>query len=141
MKKHRPSPIGCVIRETARNYVLRTGIAGEVAQLKQLGTDELFRKLLDLGLTPEEIEELDIRQPMLQSIREYAEHDGAARNPEQQALEAARNTIKVMADQIQGIDLEIQMLNLRKKALKRRSGILERLAGSLSSNLEDRKAA
>lgn len=50
-------------------------------------------------------------------------------------------TINVIAEQINNLDIEAEMLVLRKRALKRRLRILERLAKSLSTSEYNRKAS
>lgn len=140
MRKRKQSPIDCVISDAVNNYVLSTGMADN-ASPEKLAQVAPLKKLLELGLTAREAEELDIREPMLQSIREHMDAEAESSCPPKRTLSAVNSTLKVISEQIQGIDLEIQMLNLRKKALKRRSGILERLAVSLSNHLDQNKAA
>lgn len=141
MKKSKPSAIDCAISEAAGKYVSRSGIAGETADLKGCGSIEPLRKLLALGLDADEIDALDIRQPLLQEICDCAEREKDDRDPSDRMLDAVNATLKVISDQLQGIDLEVRMLNLRKKALKRRSGILERLGQSLANYDSQREAA
>jgi hypothetical protein len=141
MMKRKPPPIDCVIGEAVNNFVLQAGIANGVACPEELGQMASLRKLLAIGLTAEEAEELDIRQPLLQSVREYARLDDETGDPSERTLQAVNATLKVIADQVQNIELEVQMLNLRKKALKRRARILEKLSESLTADRDAREAA
>jgi hypothetical protein len=116
-------------------------MADESVCPEQLGQVAPLKRLLELGLTAREAEELDIREPLLQSIREYIGSEAKSSYQPEQTLQAVNNTLKVIAEQVQSIDLEVQMLNLRKKALKRRSRILDRLAESLNNHLDQHEAA
>jgi hypothetical protein len=130
--KDRTTP--CVITDSAINYAKRTGlIDSSSADLEDCKLVESVRKLMALGLSAEEIEDLDIRQPMLQAICEYARLDETDGHPGERAADAVDTTLHVIDDQIHNLDLEIEMLNLRKKALKRRTRVLGKLARSLSS--------
>ena len=132
INKDRSTP--CVIRDSAISYARRTGlIDGSATDLEECKVIESVRKLMALGLSTEEIEDLDIRQPMLQAICEYARLDHKNQHAGGRAADAVDTTLKVIDDQINNLDLEIEMLNLRKRALKRRTKILQKLAGSLSS--------
>jgi hypothetical protein len=42
-------------------------------------------------------------------------------------------TLRIIDDQIHNLDLEIQMLSLRRRALRKRTRVLEKLASSLSA--------
>jgi hypothetical protein len=128
-KPKSPSP-NCVVRERADLYLRRTGLIPD-SLLEDCKVIEPMRRLLALGLSAEEIEDLDIRQPMLQSICEYARLDDSDRDTYAKALDAVNATVKVIVDQIGDLDLESEMLALRKKALKRRMRVLQRLARAL----------
>ncbi len=86
-----------------------------------------------LGLSADEIEDLDIRQSMLQAVCEYARLEDKGASPSARAADAVDATLKVIADQIRNLDLEIQMLSLRRRALRKRTRVLEKLARSLGS--------
>lgn len=94
---------------------------------------ESVRQLMALGLSTDEIEELDIRQPMLQAICETAGLDDLGRDRSDRAMEAVEATLKVVSDEVQKLDMELEMLSLRKRALLRRSQILTKIADSLSA--------
>ena len=142
MKSKKTTPTPCVIRDSAINYAGRAGlIDSRFSDLTECKVVESVRKLFALGLSPDEIEDLDIGQPMLQAICEYARLEDDDPAAAERAADAVNGTLKVIADQIQNIDLEIEMLNMRKKALKRRNRVLLKLAQTLNSGDSDLLAA
>jgi hypothetical protein len=142
MKSKKTTHTPCVIRDSAVNCAVRAGLVdNHTADLEDCSVIEPVRKLFALGLSPDEIEDLDIQEPMLQAICEYARLDEDDRAAAERAADAVNGTLKAIADQIQNIDLEIEMLNLRKKALKRRNRVLLKLARALNSGDSDPLAA
>lgn len=134
MKHHDDKSTPCVIRQSAMSYARCAGL------IDSSGTDpeecrivESVRKLMALGLSGEEIEDLDIRQPMLQAICEYARLDDQDRGSSGRVADVVDAALKVIGDEMHNLELEIQMLNLRKRALKRRARVLEKLARSLGA--------
>lgn len=136
MKKRKPMPVDCVIGEAVNNYVLREGAIDPTTGPKSLGQMAPLKKLLALGLSADEAQEIDRYAHLPRSLAETEDDD-----PTDKTLAAVDSTLKVVAEQIANIDLEVQMLHLRKKALKRRAGILERLSDSLNAYVDRRKAA
>jgi hypothetical protein len=51
------------------------------------------------------------------------------------------SALRVVEDQVQNVALEIEMLNLRKRALKRRLRLLEKMSKSLHSSSENQQPA
>jgi len=123
----------CVIRQSAMSYARRTGLIDSSGDPEECKVIESVRKLMALGLSADEIEDLDIRQPMLQTICEYARLDDSGSDPDGRAVGVVDATLKVIDDQIHNLDLEIQMLSLRRRALRKRTRVLEKLARSLSA--------
>ena len=124
----------CVIGESAINYARRTGlIDSSSSDPEQCKVIESVRKLMALGLSAEEIEDLDIGQPMLQAICEYARIDERSDDPTSRAADALDTTLQLIEDQIHNLDLEIEMLSMRKQALKKRTRVLRKLARSLDA--------
>lgn len=124
----------CVVRDSATSYARRAGLIDKDSEGPQdCRVIDSVRKLLALGLSTEEIEDLDIRQPMLQAVCEYArlEHDES--ESAEKVAEAVGMTLSVISEQVRNLDLEIEMLNLRRKALHKRTQVLTKLARSLSS--------
>ncbi len=121
----------CVIRDSAMAYARRIGLMQDSTPgLEDCRIVESVRRLLALGLSTDEIDDLDIRQPMLQTVCEYARLDDCSHRADR-AASAVRATLKVINEQIRNIDLEIEMLDLRKRALEKRTRVLEKLAASL----------
>lgn len=132
MKRPKHTHIDCVVNAGS-------GCSEEdAARLTGLGSIMPLKTILgaDAGGEPAEVSE-GIVKAVQQSILL-----GQA-DPEEswEALGAARRMIDAMNEQVRVIELDIQMLNLRKKALKRRTRILEKLAESLDGYTSDRKAA
>jgi hypothetical protein len=107
------------------------------AGLEDCKVVESVRKLMALGLSADEIEYLDIRQPMLQAICEYARLEDCDTQTGGLTAGAVDTTLRAIDDHIHNLDLEIEMLTLRGRALKRRTRVLEKLARSLSSGDRD----
>jgi len=120
-----------VIGEAAIDFARRAGLIDESGvDLADCRVVQSMGKVLALGLSAKEVEELDVKLPMLRAICEYARLD-----PDQGlsecAVEAVDATLKVIAEQINNLDMEIEMLRMRKSALKKRTKALEKLAASL----------
>lgn len=132
MKKPRASRIDCVVNAGA------AGSEGEAVRPSSLGSLTPLRSLL--GADPkgksEEVSEGLLRAVQQSILLGQADHDESW-----EALGAARRMLETMNEQVRLIELDIQMLNLRKKALKRRTKILEKLAESLDDYTSGRKAA
>lgn len=128
----------CVITESALRYAHRAGLIDDsTIDAKDCRVVESVRRLLALGLSTKEIEDLDIRQPMLQTICEFARLDDADARSAERAADAVEATLKVISEQIRSIDLETEMLNMRKRALVKRTRALEKLARSLNGEHDD----
>lgn len=130
------------ITECAMGFARRMGlIAGEVDTPEECRVVDSVRRLMAMGLSMEEIQELDIRQPMLQAIFEYAQLDVEDRDQSERAFAAVEATIRVVADEMQKLDLELEMLNMRKRALTRRSQVLRKISFSIQRGDEGLLAA
>lgn len=141
MKDKSNPPTPCVIRDSAISYARRAGLLGDSTSApEECQVIESVRKLLALGLSAEDIEDLDVRQPMLQAICEYARLDDGAVAVDH-SPEAATSTLNLIEDQVHNLELEIQMLNLRRRALRRRLRVLDKLAQSLKIDETDPLAA
>ena len=128
----------CVVTESALRYAHRAGLIDDsTIDAKDCRVVESVRRLLALGLSTKEIDDLDIREPMLQTVCEFARLDSSDTRSAERAADAVEATLKVISEQIRSIDLEMEMLNMRKRALVRRTRALEKLARSLSGENED----
>jgi len=132
----------CIVAQGAVNFARRAGLVdsskGDPEECKVV---ESVRQLIAMGLSADEIEELDIRQPMLQAVIEYAQLDQEYCDRSERAMAAIDATLRVVGDEIQKLDLELQMLKMRKKALQRRTRVLRKIADSLQSDENNVMAA
>ncbi len=124
----------CVVVRGAVNFARRAGLVeSSNGDLEECKVIESVRRLIAMGLSAEEIAELDIRQPMLQAVVEYAQLDQEDRDGSERAMASVDATLRVVGDEIQKLNLELQMLKMRKKALQRRTRVLRKIAASLQS--------
>ncbi len=128
MKKNHDTSTDCVVRDDAIRYSSQSP--------EDCTVIESVKKLMALGLSAREIEELDIRQSTLQAICELARLEGDEADATGKASDAIAATLRAIGDQVNNLDLEIEMLKLRKGALRRRTTVLEKLAKSLAAEHE-----
>lgn len=97
------------------------------------------RKLVLSELTEEDLEDLGFAARSTGLPTGGAPPDGDEQNASRTSgmIEA---TMRVIADQVGNLDLEAEMLALRKRALKRRLRILERLSKSLRTENDNRES-
>jgi hypothetical protein len=133
VKNDRDGSTNCVISEGAIGYVRRAGLVDSTETLTDCVVIESVRKLMALGLSAKEIEDLDIRQPTLQAICELARLDDEGSGGPAKVTDALEATLKVIGDQVRDLDMEIEMLKMRKSALKRRTLALQKLTKSLGT--------
>lgn len=98
---------------------------------------ESFRRLVISELTDDDLRDLGF------TARSTAAMTGVPSPIEREAsfgtARMVETTMRVIADQIDNLNLETEMLALRKKALKRRLRILERLSKSVRSELNNQE--
>ncbi|MFQ3550047.1 MAG: hypothetical protein SNJ70_09895 [Armatimonadota bacterium] len=94
------------------------------------------RKLMALGLTPNDIEQMDIKKSVSNVFSEYAKFDSKYDENKNQEEYSIGITIDRINEQLAGLSLELKMLGLRKRALKRRIKTLQKLASSFHSDLQ-----
>lgn len=142
MKPRKDKSAACVVRSSAVNQADPAGMLNNPAsEMGECTIIEPMRKLMALGLSAREIEELDIRQPTLQAICEYARPDESNKSDSERAADMVDATLGSIGRQMRSLDIEIEMLNLRKRALKRRTQILEKLVRALESGDDNLMAA
>ena len=97
------------------------------------------RKLVLSELTEEDLRDLGFAACSTRLATGASAADAAEQNASRTSgmIEA---TIRVIADQVGNLDLEAEMLALRKRALKRRLRILERLSKSLRTQNDNRES-
>lgn len=87
------------------------------------------QRLMALGLAAVEIEGVGIPEAALQAMCEYARLDG--NNSSQQPTELVGTALETLSHETRKVDMELEMLRLRKRALTKRSRLLHKLAGML----------
>lgn len=131
-------PALCVIRDSAVRYARNYGMVDDSADDPAgCGVVKPLMQLMALGLSADEIADLDVRQPTLQAAREYARLDSLGDEAPDKAAEVVRATIQAVEDERRRLDMEIEMLVIRKRALARRAGVLRKIARSLEAEASD----
>lgn len=99
-----------------------------------------IRKLVAADLTQDDLSQLGLKDCMLELESEYVapEADKLDRKKDTEGIVSA--TIKVVEEQIRNLDLETEMLGIRKRALRRRLKVLEKLAKSLDTKRQESDA-
>ena len=88
---------------------------------------ESMRRLMALGMTVGEIEELDLDRQTLQAICEYARLEDDRRG----SSAVVEATLGMLEQEMQSCEIEQEMLKMRRRALSRRERLLRKLAGRL----------
>ena len=131
MRLKSDTSISCVVAENAAGTV---GNVDSYPKPQKCTVIESARRLMALGLSASKIEGLEINQPALQTIFEYARLDTGDNSCQVPTSDAINASLKAISSQIQEIDLELEMLKMRKQALKRRSKVLEKIANNLEQD-------
>ncbi|MHB9037185.1 MAG: hypothetical protein ACYC64_10990 [Armatimonadota bacterium] len=135
MKEKRTISTPCIVRAQDADHSEFGGISeGDSGELRECRIIDSVRKLMALGPSVNGSERLEMCQPVVEAICEYARLDSSEIDGAETVAGVVEATIKVINDQLSGIDIETEMLRLRKRALKRRMRILEKLAASLKSD-------
>lgn len=128
----------CVVKNIPVDNTVHMGLSNNTDnEISECRIIDCVRKLTALGLSSQEIENLDISQPMLKTICEYAQLDFNGPDTPQGTSDTIRETLRIIDDQLQNLDIELEMLSLRKKALNRRNKSLKKLAHTLELGDED----
>lgn len=96
-------------------------------------------QLIALGLSVEEIESLDISRPTLQAILEYVERQKTCRTriTSGDAAHHTAETLSAVEDELKSLEMEMEMLSLRKRSLLKRSKVLNKVLSILKSRERD----
>ncbi len=119
-------PASCVIRkDNSESGQLnnRNDECQRISECVKLGS---VQKLMQLGLSMKDIEALDTCEPSLEHIWEFASSRDDNNDP-LYAAEAISITIDAIEEQIQNLDVELHMLNLRKQAIRKREKLLRKI--------------
>lgn len=136
MKSPRNTSASCIVRDPNMGPLGRAGSYNDESEVREFKVIDCVRTLTALGLSAREIKDLDAREPMLRALSEYSELNMTDSEIREHTARVIATTLRAVGDQIQDLDIELEMLSLRHRALKRRSRILEKLAGSLEENEE-----
>jgi len=98
---------------------------------------ESFRRLVISELTDDDLRELGLTAHSTAAMTDVP--SPIERDASLGTARMVKTTMRVIADQINNLNLETEMLALRKKALKRRLRILERLSKSVRSELNNQE--
>ena len=124
----------CIIQGKAIDSAqLSQRVSVSDADFEEFTIVESVGKLLTLGLSMKEINDLDVAQPLLQAICEYARLDIEGDLPDcsYSALQAA---IGAVQDQLKSLQMEIEMLNMAEEGPERRASVMDKLAASLEQD-------
>lgn len=120
MAKRNDLSAHCVIRDSSSAEV--HGIAEDCRIL------ESVQKLMSLGLSAREIR-LGLAEGTVEALCEYARLDGFSEGD--QPGEVVGQALGTLLDETRRVDLELEMLGLRKRALSKRAKLLHKLADML----------
>lgn len=136
IKKDMSTP--CVVKDGSVDNASCMGLSNNTdSEISECRIIDCVRKLTALGLSSQEIDDLDISQPLLKTICEYAQLDFNGPDTPQGTSDTIKETLKIIDDQLQNLDMELEMLSLRRKALNRRNKSLKKLAHTLEHGDED----
>lgn len=124
----------CIVMDSAMCYARRAGLINEnIDEFKEIRIIESVSRLMAMGLSMDELDKLNIRESMLNAVSEIDQSDGSSCSIKQypRNLDA---TLEVVKEEIGKVDIELEMLGMRKKALTKRIKMLEKIARVLESD-------
>lgn len=93
------------------------------------------QRLMSLGLSPDEISELGMAEGAVEALCEYARLDEILDGDKPgEVVDLALGTL---VEETRRVDLELEMLGLRRRALTKRAKLLHKLAGMLQERGKD----
>lgn len=87
------------------------------------------QRLMSLGLSVGEIKQLDIAEGSLDALCEYARLEEIF--DDDTPSDVVGRALDTLAEETRKVDIELQMLNLRKRALTKRAKLLHKLESML----------
>jgi len=125
----------CVLRSDAQPLGKLGRLISELSDIDlTANTLQSCDKLTALGMTSQDIADLEFREPYASEIIEYAQAIGGG-------LDSLAESVRTVVNwHIQDIDRQIEMLKLRKRLLERKVAAFSRLAKALAAD-EDPKPA
>ena len=124
----------CIVMDSAMCYARRAGLINEnIDEFNEIRIIESVSRLMAMGLSMDELDKLNIRESMLNAVSEIDQSDGSSCSIKQypRNLDA---TLEVVKEEIGKVDIELEMLGMRKKALTKRIKMLEKIARVLESD-------
>lgn len=88
---------------------------------------ESVRRWMVLGTTAGDVRELELDESTLKAICEYARLD----DDHASTADAVAAMLKILLDETKQVDIELEMLGLRRRALSNRATLLRKLASAL----------
>lgn len=115
----------CVVRDSSPE----SSSAGANSEPRDCEIVDSVQKLMSFGLSAGEIEQLGMADIDLEALCEYARlgHIADGDRPD----EAVGSALETLAEETHKVDLELEMLGLRKRALTKRAKLLHKLSGML----------
>jgi hypothetical protein len=117
----------CVVKDSLKRDTRSSKASDDPDKFEAV---ESMRRLMALGLTAGEVEELGLDRPTLQAICEYARLDDE--DDSRPPADAVDATLSILEGEMRNAELEQEMLGLRKRALKNRVRLLGKLAHLLA---------
>lgn len=84
---------------------------------------------MSLGLSAGEVKELGMAEGVLEAFCEYARLDESA--GADRPGKVVSSALATLAEETRKVDMELEMLSLRRRALSKRAKLLHKLAGML----------
>lgn len=121
----------CVVRDSSSRSCLVDTKGGP----RDCEIVDSVQRLMSLGLSASEIKELGMAEGAVEALCEYARLDEIVDGDRPgEVVDAALGTL---AEETHKVDLELEMMGLRKRALTKRAKLLHKLAGMLQERGKD----
>lgn len=131
----------CIIRAVAPGSELPVDVnSGASHDPNECVVIRSIRKLVAVDLSEDDLSQLGLKNCMLELESESVEPGAEKMDKVQDTQGIVSATIKVVEEQIRNLDLETEMLSIRKRALRRRLKVLDKLAKSLDVQRQESDA-
>lgn len=115
----------CVVRDSSHT----PGVTETQGRPRGCQIVDSVQRLMSLGLSEGEIEKLGVAENDLEALCEYARLNEIVDGDKPH--EAVGSALETLADETRKVDLELEMLKLRKRALSKRGKLLHKLSDML----------
>jgi hypothetical protein len=131
-RKNIPTP--CIVRDSAMRYARRAGLISEsIDEFNEIQIIESVSRLMAMGLRMDELDGLNIRESMLDAISKI-DQNGENNRSSKNSSSGVDATLRIVNDEIGKVDIELEMLGMRKRALTKRVKTLEKIVRMLESD-------